>query len=464
MWRSRFFGKFAAVTAMVLLLAIALARIGFLVSERQGYQLQAVQSVQQSFAGAQTLVGPVLQRTCSEEWEATVGEGKDRRSETRRREFTLAAVPGRLAVEGDSRTELRQRGLYKVNGYAATLRLDAHWPDLAALTATREHAGSRLSCRRPLLWLATTDVRGLRRAEATSGGRSLAVKPGTGSSVHRHGLQVELDEAADRPDSALTIGLTIELLGTAQLALVPAAENTRWTLRSDWPHPSFGGRFLPSQREVAASGFTATWALSALATASPVDLLRGAALCGEHPHGKPCLDTLAVAFVDPVNPYTLSDRAIKYGLLFVVLTLGAVGLAEALGAARIRRVHPVQYGLVGAALVIFFLLLLSLSEHIAFAHAYAVASVACVALLAVYARHMFGRLRDGASFGAGVAVLYGLLYLLLQREQTALVIGAIGLFVALAAVMWLTRRVDWYQLGRAPDAQPAAAADAQGPA
>jgi inner membrane protein len=156
-----------------------------------------------------------------------------------------------------------------------------------------------------------------------------------------------------------------------------------------------------------------------------------------------CLDTLAVAFIDPVNPYVLTDRATKYALLFVVLTFLAVALTEVLTQ---RSVHPVQYTLVGLALALFYLLLLSLSEHIAFGAAYGAASAACVLLLGFYARHMLGSWGAGCTFGGGMALLYGALWTLLQMEQTALVIGSLMLFAALAAVMVLTRRVDWYAL------------------
>jgi inner membrane protein len=152
---------------------------------------------------------------------------------------------------------------------------------------------------------------------------------------------------------------------------------------------------------------------------------------------------MSVGFIDPINPYVLSDRAVKYGLLFVALTFIAVGLIEVLSG---RRVHPVQYLLVGLALSLFFLLLLSLSEHLAFEVAYAAASCACAALLAVYASAMLGRSLHGLAFGAGIALLYGLLYTLLQMEQNALVIGSVMLFAGLATVMLLTRRIDWYAL------------------
>jgi inner membrane protein len=139
----------------------------------------------------------------------------------------------------------------------------------------------------------------------------------------------------------------------------------------------------------------------------------------------------------------LSDRATKYGLLFVVLTFVAVGLVEVL---RRLRVHPVQYLLVGSALTVFFLLLVSLSEHLPFSVSYLAASVACTSLLAYYGSHVLGGWRAGAVFGAALGVLYGALYVLLQLEQTALVLGSVLLFAVLAAVMVATRKLDWYGL------------------
>ena len=152
---------------------------------------------------------------------------------------------------------------------------------------------------------------------------------------------------------------------------------------------------------------------------------------------------MTVSFIDPVNPYVLSDRAVKYAVLFVVLTFVAVGLVEVRSG---RRVHPVQYLLVGLALSLFFLLLLSLSEHLPFAAAYVLAAAACAGLLAFYASAVFARRLAGVAFGFGVVLLYGLLYTLLQMEQNALVIGSVMLFGALAAVMLLTRRIDWYAM------------------
>ena len=451
--------KVLAIGLVMFLLLLVLMRIDGLVGERRNRQIIATSGIEQSLAGAQTLLGPLLHRACVEEWDTSVGEGKELRRITERRDWVLTSAPESLTVDGNLKAEARYRGLFKANGYAGSTLLDARWSGLAALQPARQHAGSRMACGAVQLMLSVSDVRGLRSAQVQLDGQTLPVRSGTGHDRFPRGLHAELPDArVAQADAPLAVRVTLDLLGTASLALVPAAGETRWALRSDWPHPSFGGRFLPATREVGEQGFSARWAVSSLASAAAADVARRGELCavpraGGYDEGEmvatpsqkdhTCLDTLGVSFIDPVNPYVLTDRATKYALLFIVLTFVCVALTEVL--AR-RRVHPVQYTLVGLALALFYLLLLSLSEHIAFGAAYAAASAACVGLLGFYARHMLGSTRAGAVFGAGIAVLYGALWSLLQMEQTALVIGSLLLFTMLAAVMVATRRVDWYAL------------------
>ncbi|MBQ0934178.1 cell envelope integrity protein CreD [Ideonella paludis] len=461
-------GKVVAVGAFALGLTMVLARIGFLVDERAERQQEAERSVQQSQAGAQTVLGPLLQRQCAEEWDSTVGEGKDKKKVVEKREFLLQATPDNLRITSALNSEPRYRGLFKVNGYVGRFALDADWANAQAMRPVAERADGRLKCQPAVLLLALGDVRGVRQAKAVVQGTEFAVQPGTQHAEYKQGFHVTLPAPWPLADdkAAVTARIELELVGTARLAVVPAANATTWKLSSDWPHPSFGGRFLPTDRSISDAGFEAQWKVSSLASAAPKQVLDDAAICdlSNTPRGfdddqryavaaaaeasgaKGCVDTLAVAFIDPVNPYMLSDRATKYGLLFIALTFVAVGLVEVLGKGRVRRVHPVQYALVGLALTLFFLLLLSLSEHFAFWVAYAAASTACVTLLGSYTAHMLGQRKAGVLFGAAMALLYGLMYVLLQREQTALVIGSVGLFTAVAAVMWLTRRVDWYRL------------------
>jgi inner membrane protein len=459
--------KALAIGGVVLLLSVVLLRIDSLVTERRWRQIEATQSVEQSLAGTQTLLGPLLHRTCTEEWDVAQGEGKDRRVVTAKREFTLLSPPQTLRVSGEARAEARYRGLFKVNGFAGPAVLEASWATLADIEPKQEHGGSRMRCEPAVVMLAVSDPRGLRSVRLQIDGEAAKVGAGTLHSRYPRGLHAKLPGVrVTRVDEPLSVNVYLDLLGTARLSLVPAAGETTWSLRSDWPHPSFGGRFLPASREVSEAGFAANWSVSSLASSAAADVQRAVELCelpAPDPYapsdmerqaapaaaaapgasGGACLETLSVAFIDPINPYVLADRATKYALLFILLTFASVALVEVLSR---RRVHPVQYTLVGLALALFYLLLLSLSEHVSFGAAYAAASAACVGLLGFYAAHMLGKRRAGLAFGAGIGALYGLLWVLLRMEQTALVIGSMMLFASLTAVMVLTRRVDWYAL------------------
>ncbi|MFG6486379.1 cell envelope integrity protein CreD [Roseateles sp. BYS78W] len=416
------FIKLAILAVVTLVLIAVLAQIGGLVRERQERQHEAEQSVEQSQAGPQTLLGPLLTRNCKETW-APYKDGVQTRN------FTVALPPSQLQVGGRVTPDPRYRGLFKINSYAGKLSITARWDDFDRLTPPAENAGGRVECGDVVAMFSASDARGLRDVELKRDGHALAVKPGTTNGHYPAGLHAVL--ATPRTGETLELSLNVNLVGTQRLAVVPAAGSTAVDLQSSWPHPSFAGRFLPAEREVGANGFSARWQVSELATSATADAAAG----------KADLDTVAVDFIDPVNPYVMSDRAIKYGLMFIVLTFVTVGLTELLTG---RRVHPVQYLLVGLALSLFFLLLLSLSEHLPFLTAYLIAAGAAAAVLTQYAAAMLGGWGRGLAFGGGVALLYGALYVLLTLEQTALVIGAVLLFAVLAAVMTLTRKLDWY--------------------
>lgn len=481
MFKHPLFTKVAALAIVTVLLLIGLGLIADVVRDRQRYRAEAARGVAQSLAGPQTLLGPLLHSACVETWEAASGRGAERRVEEQRREFRLTAMPARLQMQTAALMQERARGLHKVNAFTLKAQVTAQWASLAALVPQATVKGSRLQCGAPILMVAVADARGIRLARAQVLGQSqeLALKPGTFHPVFTRGLHAMLPEGLRGQAEPLEVSVHLELLGTEQLSIVPLGDATDVQMQSAWPHPSFAGRFLPAERDLQADGFTARWRLSSLATTAQQDVAQGRRLCLADAQGYAmddgaevaapssveggrggCTDAFSVAFVDPVNPYSLSDRATKYGVLFIALTFVAVGLFELMGrgpqATRLR-VHPVQYLLVGAALCSFFLLLVSLSEHLAFGLSYAVAASACVLLLGYYASHMLGSVRRGLPFGAGIAVLYGLLYVLLQLEQTALAVGSIALFLVLGAVMVLTRKVDWYGTGRASAASPEAA-------
>jgi len=448
---NRTFSKLAILAFVTLVLCYVLAEIGGLVRERQGRQFEATQSVVQSLADAQTLLGPILTRNCTETW--TEFDAKKKPTQESRN-IPMSLAPFTLDMGGSLDPEQLYRGLFKVNTYAARLKVNAQWDTLAPLEAHVEHAGGKLSCEPINVFIAAGDNRGLRNATMQMGERALPVLPGTLQGSYRAGLHATLPEQT--PADGLRLSIVLDVVGTQSLSFVPAAGKTHVALKSNWPHPSFGGRFLPTQREVTDSGFTADWQVSALQTSAAADAQAGMALPsaqGNAPFNAMAptetprsggLDSFGVELIDPVNPYVMSDRAIKYGLIFIALTFVTVGLTELLSG---RRVHPVQYMLVGMAICLFFLLLLSLSEHLSFLTSYLIAAGAAAAVLTQYAAAMLGGWLRGGLFGAGIALLYGALYVLLSQEQAALVIGAVLLFAVLAVVMTLTRKLDWYRLG-----------------
>ena len=449
--------KIAALALVIVLLVVALMKISDVVHDRQAYRQIAIQSVAQSLAGPQTLTGPLIHRACTEEWDVR-DDNKKVRSE--RREFTLVAAPASLTVKGGSKLEPRARGLHATQVFNLKADIVAEWADTEVLKPVAQHADSRMNCGQPLLMMAVSDSRGIRHASVKIGEQLLALKPGTFYGSHPRGVHAALPMGMVGA-APLRAQLELDLVGTESISVVPLGGDTQVKLTSNWPHPSFSGQFLPVDHKITEEGFEANWRVSSLASTAQQDVTQGEGgqrktVCPSYSDGSnanACVEAFSVTFVDPSNTYALSDRATKYGLLFIGLTFLAVGMFEFM---KSLRVHPIQYLLVGAAMSMFFLLLVSLSEHMPFESAYAIASAACVALLTYYASHMLGHWSRGLPFGLGIATLYGMLFVLLRMEQTALLLGAVALFAVLAAVMMLTRRVDWYARFRQPEAVKAA--------
>ncbi len=429
-------------------LTAVLARIDGLVAERQARQLEAQEEVAQATAGPQRLSGPYLRRECTETWTAVEttddARGKLERRSRSQRDFALRSTPTTLQVQGELKPQHLERGLFKVNTFVAPLHLSATWATPPDLQPRSDKLEGSMRCGPVTLALDVSDARGLRSVGLLAQGAALAAQPGNGSGGS--GLHAVLPagmvsaEGAEGAAGPLQVDLRLELLGTESLRLQPAANAVQAQLRSAWPHPSFHGRFLPVERSVGDAGFNATWRVTELASTAAADLRAG----------KASEDVLGVSLIDPISPYSLSDRALKYGFLFIALTLAAVMLAELVGR---HRLHPVQYGFVGLALALFFLLLLALSEHLAFGLAYALAAAAASSLLAHYGRGLFGHWRGGALLGAGVGLLYGALYVVLNLEKASLLLGTLLLFALLAAAMRATRDIDWYRLGPVGDSR-----------
>ncbi|MBK6974024.1 MAG: cell envelope integrity protein CreD [Sterolibacteriaceae bacterium] len=437
--------KALSILLLALLLMVPLAMIHGLVLERQNYLAQATVDIANSYAGAQTLIGPVLIVPYEEEYRANELDPKTEkwREVWRRQAKQVLIFPDTLNLSGTVDTSVKKRGLFPARVFAMQAHVSGTLTMPAELTFERREKDSRIIVGQAYVSLGVSDPRGLAGAPQLEIDGT-AAEFAQGAQLGQHsGIHAPLAITANGKPQTLPYTLKLDLTGTERIGFVPLAGDTRIDLQSSWPHPSFSGRFLPDPKtqSVTDSGFSAKWRVASLATSAQQQLMQIAS--GTACRDSQCLDTLDVRFLDPVNIYTQADRAIKYDILFVGLTFAAFFLFEVM---KRLPVHPAQYTLVGLALAMFFLLLLALSEHMAFDLAYLIAASACVGLVSFYLAGVLGGWRRGAGFGALLATLYGALFGLLNSEDNALLMGALLLFGVLGLAMWLTRRFDWYAL------------------
>ena len=429
--------RVAFIIFLMILILIPLQLIGGIVRDRQQLQRQVEDTVAASFAGPQRVVGPVLVLPYVERVIETITDDKGRVTRhTVEHEHQIVLMPSQLNYDGAADVEAKYKGLYKTLVYQTKgiwrARFDV--PVNAGVTANP----AAITFGTAYLAFGLSDVRGLRGTpKITWDGRDINVANGAKFVAFGDGVHADIGILNTREAHQVDVMVNMDLGGMRSLAFAPIGKTTVVQLRATWPHPNFGGRFLPQSKKIDENGFTARWEISHLASKNGDTLQR--ALKEVLP-----LETFDVSFIDPVNIYQQAERAVKYGVLFIALTFAAFFLFETL---KDLRIHPLQYGLVGLALAVFFLLLVSLSEHISFLSAYLVASFSCVLLIGFYLSHVLGGWRRGAAFAAKLALLYGVLYGLLLSEDNALMLGALLVFVALAVTMVLTRRIDWYQLG-----------------
>ena len=279
MFKHPLFTKLAALAAIIVLLLFGLGLVEDVVRDRQRYRSLTAQSVADSLAGPQTLMGPMIHSACVESWDEDVGKGDERRTVEKRREFLLTAMPEQLQLRSGAAMEERARGVHKVNTFSLKAHITAQWGPLASLQPQSTVKNSRMHCGAPIVMMAVGDARGIRTAQLTLGEQALPLKPGTFHPTYSRGLHATLPEGVRGQADGLTATMDLELVGTERIAIVPLGGTTEVQMSSSWPHPSFGGRFLPSEREVRSDGFFAQWRLSALATTAQADIAHGSRIC-----------------------------------------------------------------------------------------------------------------------------------------------------------------------------------------
>lgn len=438
--------KVLVIGLLMLLLSIPLMMVRDLIQERSQNRETATEEVARAHAGAQTLTGPVLYVPYTETFTRTVavGEAGHTREERVTQSHAVIRFPTVMETRSELATETRWRGVFPITVYTSVNQSSGRfvWTDVEP----REKNG-QISLGQPRLLMGVSDLRGLLNApQLKVDGRPLAVAPGPAAQRLPLPLAASIDAAQLRPGAVLPFELQLELAGTGRIGWVPLADENRVQLRSGWPHPSFNGDFLPRTRSVSASGFEAAWSVPSLSTQAQQQFVQQ----GGEP--RRALESFSVSLGNPVDVYRMTERATKYGMMFIVLTFAAFFVLEMV---KRWRIHPMQYLMIGAALVLFFLLLLSIAEHLDFVWAYLVASAACIGLLAHYLRHVLGGWTPGLLMSGLLVALYGVLYGILISEDNALMMGSLLLFGVLAAIMVATRKVDWYSvMGASPEPKP----------
>ena len=433
--KSRSMGvKLIVVCGLALLMTIPALFVNGLVDDRTTRAADVVKEISGYVGGQQTFLGPTLAIPYNIPPQSPSDVTKH---------GVYLVFPSRASAVVKTETEERRRSLFKVPVFKADLQLDAAF-DLTGVPAAAP-PGAELDWSRAEIVVGVSDARGaLADATMTSDGKALTLVPaeiGQDLSIGRDESQhIKLTllgakaGVTAKPNAQFNVSSALRFSGAQRIAVLAYGKTTHLSAQGDWPSPGFDGGFLPLARTVYGNGFTAEWTVPFIA--------RGVRAEGQaDSFGGLDATALGVSFIEVADPYQSVNRSLKYAALFLGLLFLSYFVFEVTTG---KRVHPAQYVLVGMAQIIFYLLLLSLAERIGFDFGFLLAGAATVVLLAANAGWVFSSRLQGLRALVIFTLLYVLIYLMLRLEDNALLVGAIASFLAVAAAMYFTRKIDWY--------------------
>lgn len=418
---------------LILVMMIPTIFISNLVSERKERQQEVAAEVSSKWATSQTLTGPYIYVP----YKKYVKGPNDVTQESTSYFWIL---PDNLQVSGEIKHEIRPRSIYKVLLYRANLQDKGNF----IIQSPKEIDTAAIQWNDAKICYGLSDFKGIEEKVAVQlNGTEYELSPGLpNQDICKTGLSAPISLKAEDFSKSLSFSMDLKLKGSEQLHFVPLGGNSNFSLKSGWGSPSFDGNNLPTEREVTPAGFMAKWIFN------KANLPFGTILSDFE------FDLNAVAFgvsmLQPADQYAKTDRSVKYAILFIGLTFALFFIVELMLG---KPMHPVQYTLIGLALVIFYTLLLSISEFILFDVAYLIASLATITLITLYAQSHFRSWRSAGIFCGILSALYGFIFVLIRLEDTALLVGSIGLFIVLALVMYASRKINWYGTVEAEPAQ-----------
>jgi inner membrane protein len=431
--------KLATVGFLVLILLIPTSMLQSLITERQATRDAAITEVSEKWGGFQTISGPVLSVPY------TVVEKDDKGVETRHTEYAHV-LPDDLSISGTVQPEQRNRGLFQVMLYNTRLTLRGTLPRPNAEKLGISPAAMQWD--RAFVSVGIQDMKGIKdEVRLRVNGKPQVVEPGIPTDdLLTSGINARVPNA-----DSLRFECELNLNGSTDLYFMPFGKQTAVSLTSPWATPSFVGAYLPDSRTVEAAGFRAQWKVLQYNRNYPQQGVgtflnrRNAGMTyAEGDKGPSVADATAfgVRLLTPVDEYQKTTRSAKYAAMFILITFASFFFVEILDK---RRIHPIQYLLVGFAVCLFYLLLLAISEHVAFNWAYLISAAAVLAMITFYVRYVFQNTRLTLLFSGILALLYGFFFSLLQLEDYSLLLGSLGLALILGTVMYLTRKVNWYR-------------------
>ena len=418
--------------ALILIMLIPTIFIYNLIEEREARQKEVVKEVSSKWATAQTLSAPFLVVPYIDTF--LNNEGKTVATKTK-----LLLLANTLSVNGKIIPEQRPRSIYKVLLYKTAISMEGafkiNWPADINLSNV-DYANAKLC-------FSLSDFKGIEEEIYISfNGQKLLLTPGLPvDDFGSIGLSVPVKLSLQETVASMPFSMQVKIKGSEQLHFIPMSAASKFQLQSLWPNPSFDGDMIPNERQISASGFTAKWnfiqANLPFATVMKENTVKEKKMA------------FGVSLVQPADQYNKTMRSVKYAILFIGLTFAFFFIIELM---QHKPFHPVQYVLVGLALVIFYTLLLSISEYILFDYAYLVAALATIFLITFYAKGHFESWKTAGIFFGLLSCLYSFIFILIRLEDTALLVGSIGLFIVLALVMYTSRKINWY--GNTPTIAP----------
>ncbi len=427
--------KLGFIGFLILVLLIPMSMIGDLIREREASSSEAENEIMGTWGGPQVVGGPVVSVPC------TLVENKKTWI------VWTHFLPETVAYDGHLTPKMLNRGIFQVPVYDGELHVSGAFakPNVLALVPDAD----KIMWEKAVISFGVSFPRSIRDAfQMQWGNQSLTFGPGGGNleflGSHVQAKLPDMNQVSG--DETIPWSVDLKLAGGKSLSFLPLGKQTRASLSSSWTNPGFGGAYLPEHRELGKDGFKANWSVLYLGRNHPQQW-RSDMNAVQYLDG----NAFGVDLLLPVDIYTMSDRSVKYASLFIFLTFTAFFLFEILNRMRI---HPFQYMMVGLALCIFYLLLLSLSEQLPFGLAYVLASGAITIMVTGYSASVLKQRRRAAVMAVLLMGIYGFLFVLLQLSELALLLGSLGLFAIMALVMMLTRNLDWYAWSQPETAHP----------